>query len=180
MKIYQAKTSKELEVTTVMTKNLQEEYLIYLINEELFAMTGLLPTLNVDLCNIPIRHFSYLNGSIICSPQDLILIKTDLTPSSFGQNCLEILSDYYKDTDIEIIFDNNDLLFNNKKIASQIEMFIQGATVYQTIVHFSMDINLELIEQLCTKPTEKIPGSLTEYGMTAEKLWELIYEKGVL
>lgn len=63
---------------------------------------------------------------------------------------------------------NNDILINNKKIVDfGSRMF--GDILYIAI-HISINIDINLIKKICTKPMDKIPDGLVNYGINTEDI----------
>ena len=51
-----------------------------------------------------------------------------------------------------------------------------GASQYFYGAHISFSVDLEQIESVCTKPMEKIPAGLNEFGVTREEVEEWLHE----
>lgn len=75
---------------------------------------------------------------------------------------------------IEAAIMGNDLIVEGHKVLG-FGSRMYGEILY-TAMHISINTNLELIRQICTKPMEKIPGSLSEYGITAEDVVNILME----
>lgn len=138
--------------------------------------TGRLNTFDKNYCeenNIQVAYGLYLGGSIVAFPGDLSIMwvtwgKTD-APEQAVLKILNILKE--KGIDAEI--DENDVIADGKKVASW-----AGATTlngwYQGVFHASINTDLELINKICTKPMDKIPGQLSDYGINAEMVLDEI------
>jgi hypothetical protein len=68
----------------------------------------------------------------------------------------------------------NDLLAFGKKCLGQMYIKINDIAFYGG--HISLNCNLELIKQLCTKPMEKVPGGLEQYGITTKDIIDWLNE----
>ena len=66
---------------------------------------------------------------------------------------------------------SSDLLADGKKVASWARATLITGWV-QTVAHFSVNVDVDLIRQICTKPMVKVPGALSDYGITAEMIWD--------
>ena len=44
----------------------------------------------------------------------------------------------------------------------------------ESVAHFSINMDLNLVGRVCTKPMVKTPGALGKYGVTADVLLEVI------
>ena len=85
------------------------------------------------------------------------------------QACIDALSERH----IYLTLDGNDVLARHKKVASWAKSHSISGWV-QTVAHFSVMVDVDLIRMLCTKPMNKIPGALKDYGITADELWQRI------
>lgn len=69
---------------------------------------------------------------------------------------------------------SNDLIVKDRKVLG-FGSRMYGEILY-TAIHISLNTDLELVRQICTKPMEKIPGSLSEYGVTTEDVVNILME----
>ena len=150
------------------------ERLIINIADTPCVWTGRLNTLDEDACkkaNLIIATGEYLGGSIVCFHGDLslCLVTWGNTLPDFGEMCMEAVADLLTEAGAEVRRDNNDVLADGKKIASWARATTRSGWV-QTVVHFSVNTDLELIKRICTKPMRKVPGQLSDYGITAEDI----------
>ena len=84
---------------------------------------------------------------------------------------LKNLCAYLKDKGLNAVQDNNDILVDNYKVASGCA--INLAPDYKrafTAVQICMSCDIELIENICTKPMTKTPKGLYEYGITQKEI----------
>ncbi len=135
------------------------------------AWTGRLRTLNESECRrrgIPIGRGEYIGGSIVCMPGDLSLCLMSWGNSDFAPALVEAAADWLTERGIAVERDNNDVLADGKKVISWARATtVRGWT--QSVVHFSVGpMDIGLVRAICTKPMAKEPGSLGEYGITAE------------
>lgn len=147
-------------------------------NESVFLQTGVTATCDKDAARslgIPVWEAAHLGGSIVCFPGDLSLCLTtwgNIMPD-FGEQCMEAVAEQLRKAGAEVTRDNNDVLADGKKVASWARAALITGWV-QTVLHFSVNVDVELIRRICTKPMVKVPGALSDYGITSEMIWDKI------
>ena len=143
-------------------------------NTGVFLQTGVTNTSDRDAARelgIPVWQAEHLGGSIVCFPGDLSLCLTtwgNRLPD-FGEACMEAAEGLLREAGAAVARDSNDVLADGKKVASWARATTRDGWV-QTVVHFSVNTDLELIRHICTKPMKKIPGQLSDYGITANDI----------
>ena len=151
-------------------------------NTSTFLQTGITNTSDRALAQqmgIPVWEAKHIGGSIVCFPGDLSICMFWQNGNDKGhqwmQDCAKLLKQHGAQ---EVILDENDVLADGKKVASWANAALQNGWI-QTVAHFSVNIDLDLIKLLCTKPMLKIPGALSDYGITAEELYKEVIEKNL-
>lgn len=132
--------------------------------------------LNEEYCNnnnLNIYKTHQFGGTIINFENDLCVADYQPAHNNFGMRIMEGIKDYLASKDIHSIINENDVLIEGKyKVASYMSTFINGCLY--TAIHISIDMNLEIIKNICTKPMKKIPKGLSEYGITQNEMKNLI------
>ena len=155
-----------------------KETLDLFFNQSVFLQTGVLHSSDCETARnlgIPVWQAGHLGGSIVCFPGDLSICLTtwgDTVPD-FGKQCMQACIDALRERHIYLTVDGNDVLARHKKVASWAKSHSISGWV-QTVAHFSVTVDVDLIRMLCTKPMNKIPGALKDYGITADELWQRI------
>ena len=161
-------------------KNLIEEQLdglVLLFSSELAVVYGHPQYIDVNEC---VRNGAFLyrawhlGGAIVCFPGDLSIMELKNGGSNFGHESISAVRDMLESRRISALIDGNDLMVNGRKCGSWARTSNRGYT--QTVVHFSINSDVATIRELCTKPMAKIPGALSDYGITAEDIWTTIKE----
>lgn len=147
------------------------------------AWTGQLDTLDRAECErrgIVIGTGLYLGGSIVNMPGDLSVCLTTWGESDFAPRAVDAIADWLASRGVAITRDGNDVLADGKKVISWARaMHIRGWC--QSVIHFSVGpMDLDLVKAICTKPMAKIPGALSDYGVTAEMIWDEIERRRLL
>ena len=155
-----------------------KEALDLFFNQSVFLQTGVLPSSDCDRARnlgIPVWQAGHLGGSIVCFPGDLSICLTtwgDTVPD-FGRKCMQACIDALNERHVNLTVDGNDVLAQRRKVASWAKSHSISGWV-QTVAHFSVTVDIDLIRMLCTKPMKKNPGGLKDYGITADELWQRI------
>lgn len=151
----------------------KRELLIVHIAERPLVLTGALDTLDLSACarlGLALGRADYLGGSIVCMPGDLSLCRVSWGSDEWAPELVDAAAAWLEGRGIAVTRDENDVLADGQKVISWAR-----ATGYegwcQSVVHFSIGpMDLDLVRAVCTKPMTKVPGSLGEYGVTAEDL----------
>lgn len=121
---------------------------------------------NLEICEIPT-----IGGIIIVSAGDigfgLTTFNLDKT-NSFLEKAKENLIALIESHGYKCTLDGNDILINNFKVASYCSLIRDQ--VFFGVFQCSVNVNLELIKNICTKPMVKIPKGLSEFGITTEEV----------
>ena len=114
-------------------------------------------------------------GAMVTSPGDVVFC---YATKNKGGIINELLAPFIKNKLLELGIQcegvGNDLIINERKCSGFMCVDIGSIRYYGG--HFSINCNLDLIKQICTKPMKKIPGGLAEYGVTTEQMIEWISE----
>lgn len=153
------------------------EGIVVCINADVCVWTGELNTLNLAECkrrNLYVGRGRYLGGSIVNMPGDLSICITTWGNSELAPKIVDHAAEWLAERGINITRDENDVLADGKKVISWARAItLQGWC--QSVVHFSAGaMDLELVREICTKPMKKIPGALSDYGITADMIWDEI------
>lgn len=148
---------------------------IILRSSSTWAVAGNMKYINQPACilrGINVFWAWHLGGTIICFPGDLSIMEFKMGHSDFGQTAIQSVRDYLISIGCQADVDGNDLMVDGEKCGSWACMSESGYA--QTVVHFSINVDVDLIQSVCTKPMTKTPGALSRYGVSADDLMEVI------
>lgn len=175
MRIYRAESAAEFAEYAHSFLALGWAGCVYHISPDRSVWTGQLPTLDPDACarhGLTVGQGQYLGGSIVNMPGDLSICITTWGNSELAPRIVERMTERLRELG-EVSMDENDILLEGKKVVS----WARATTVKgwcQSVIHCSVGpMDLDLVREICTKPMEKVPGSLGDYGVTAEELWSI-------
>ena len=145
--------------------------LIVVQNDEVCVWTGAIQSFDLEECErrgIAVAYGEYIGGSIVCMPGDLSVMRihwgTDDWIVEFGRR----VYDWLAGLGLDVVRSDNDLLADGKKIFSWARATTKEGWC-QSVAHFSIGpMDLELVKAICTKEMVKMPGALSDYGITAE------------
>ena len=161
----------------------------YIISHNMFQASCVVPIedlcvnynkdedINKDFCdkyNIPCFRLGRKGGAIVFFPGniavDAIYLGTNKElPYFFREDFISFLRSHGIETEL----DNNDIMVDNKKVAGVVYTEIANKYSYLGMA-ISINSDVDLINQICTKPMIKIPGALSDYGITTEKMMNWI------
>lgn len=81
----------------------------------------------------------------------------------------DMFIEYLRTKDIAVELSDNDLMINGYKCASYSSKAISNDMCFGAF-QFSVNVDLELIRNICNKPMVKIPKGLSEFGITTEEI----------
>lgn len=169
------------EVTDLVANILvqQKETCVYCISDENCAIVGSNGGSNlnaIENLNVRLIQINHEGGTIVASPGDV----------QIGIFTEGYVGDIYRDLIISKIITKlkenghnpqlvqNDLLINGKKVLGfGSRMF--GNILY-TAIQISIDINIDLIQSICSKQMIKIPDGLKNYGITTQDIIDILFD----
>ena len=112
-------------------------------------------------------------------PGDLSVMEVRRGPSRFGEECLRAVCRYLgEDKGLPVCIDGNDLMLWDRDAKTALKVGSHGSNwvgeLTESVAHFSINMDLNLVGRVCTKPMVKTPGALGKYGVTAQELWEAV------
>ena len=114
----------------------------------------------------------------------IVLFKGDLEYALFVKNggnspmqlLIDGIVDYLKLKNLNVKFDNNDVMIDDIYKVCACALTPLDNNMYYYAIHISMSVDLDLIKSICTKPMNKIPKGLSDYGITAEEMENLLLD----
>lgn len=170
-------TQEQIASMAKIAETISESQLVYAISEKTTLYLGKEAFISEigkgNRKGLSIVRLGHGGGVIISSPGDVEI-------GLFGYRDInrqaKILLDQIgqKITSTGAIFskDGNDYLIDGKKCIGYSTRNIGDLTAI--VIHISINTNLELIKSICTKPMKKIPGALSEYGITTEDIVQIL------
>lgn len=164
-------------VTNIISE--QKEACVYCISDENCAIVGSNFGANIqeiERCGIRSGQINHEGGTIIASPGDVQI--GILTEGYSGHVYRDIIIngiiDKLKANNHDAILEGNDILVNGRKVVGfGSRMF--GKILF-TAIQVSIDINLDLIKSICTKPMTKMPDGLKNYGITTQDILDILFD----
>lgn len=171
------KTSSNQEAESIADKLMSDRScgIICLTSKETAVVYGSRRYVNIPACirrGVYTYQAAHIAGAIVCFPGDLSIMQLKIGQSDFGSNAIDAVRDYLVSCGCSAEIDGNDLMVGGMKCGSWACMIDSGYA--QTVVHFSVSVDVELIRSICTKPMVKTPGALGKYGVTADVLLEVV------
>lgn len=150
---------------------------IYGIAESNWIIAGVNEQLNesaVKQTGIPVLHLNHEGGCIVVSPGDIdigLFTERDLG-NKIKDNLIQNLAILLQKKGYTSTIEKNDLMVEGKKVMGfGSRMF---SNILYTAIHISINTDIELIKNICTKPMEKIPGKLSDYGITTQEVVNIL------
>lgn len=119
--------------------------------------------------NLPAYKTHGFGGVIVNFEGDISVGNYTVENFDFGKNFIQKLAEYLKSRGLNCEILNNDIIVDGQyKVASYMSQRV-GEVIY-TAIHISINVDLELIKNICTKEMFKIPHGLSDYGITQDEI----------
>lgn len=161
----------EKELTSLIQSGTED--IIYCIHEQPLVFKSKQAEINNEYCvnnNYQICNSFNMGGIIVANSGDMDIAIMKKEGWNVGENLLLVLKDKLQSKIPNLSIHSNDLLVDGKyKIISYASINANSRLIY-TCVHISFNPDINAIENICTKPMNKIPKGLSEYGVTTEEV----------
>lgn len=133
-------------------------------------------SLNEEYCrhnNLAVYKTHNFGGTIVNFKGDICVANYQPNFNNFGEVFLVDFKHWLIGKGLNASCEGNDVLIDNKyKVASFMSQYVNGCLY--TALHISVNMNLSVIQNVCTKPMNKIPKGLTEFGITGKEIDEYV------
>ena len=175
MEIRQITNANYYETIKDILQN-KRETIIYGIADDYVVLKGN-NLINEEYCqknNLEVYNSSNMGGTIVVSAGDVefSVFRFDGWNDNdiYSRKMLEYLKTRINNIDIK----DNDFLVDDKFKVGSFSSINMGENFIYSAFHFSVNVNLEHINNICTKPMNKIPKGLSEFGISGEEIKEFI------
>ena len=126
-------------------------------------------TIYIEQNNILMQELPRQGGTIVGSPGDVECIYFITKQQNTGmpeeiQNLVTLLLS----KGLRPQIDNNDILINNYKVASWSTKKLKENILIAVVA--SVNLDMELIQNICLKTMDKVPKALSDFGITSEEV----------
>ena len=162
-----------------LKKEITKAFLIYDKNY-VVAGTDIEPNYSyIKEHNIEMFDIKTSGGTIVVSKGDVgigIFAPTDMA-NAYLEQIKTLFLELLDSREIAYEIDNNDILIDGYKTSSYSSKAFKGMTFGFGVFQFSINVDLELIKNICNKPMVKVPKGLSEFGITTQDIVENIINK---
>ena len=115
-------------------------------------------------------------GTFLLSEGDIGAFHVGRIGNTYLKDFVNYMIAKLREKGLNAYWDNNDVLVDGYKVCG-ISASVTRNRKQFFVFHVAMNINLDDIKAICTKPMVKVPKGLSEYGVTAEEIeqWFLDY-----
>lgn len=155
----------------------QQECFVWGIPDKNYVFSGRNENYNKEYCienSIGILSFPNEGGVLVINKGDVELghFSKDVH-NKFNENFATELTQYLQAKSINASMKGNDIIIDDVYKCVGYSSRRYGEILYSAF-HISINVNLELIKNICTKPMVKIPKGLSDYGVTTEEVLNLL------
>jgi len=94
--------------------------------------------------------------------------------NTIGIQITTALFEFLKSKGLDVSINENDVLVDGYKTYGWMSNYYKEHNALVIMCHFSMSVDLDMIKGVCTKPMNKTPKGLSEFGIHREEIIELI------
>lgn len=157
----------------------EKEACIYCVADAKSAVVGTnhgADLMAIEREQVKLIQIKHEGGTIILSPGDVDIgiFTYDFSGHDYRDQIISEILSLLNLNEVSISQDGNDILVNDKKIIGFGSR--RYGNILYTAIHISINADLDLIKKICTKPMKKIPGSLSDYGITSNDIKNIIYK----
>ena len=96
--------------------------------------------------------------------------------NTIGELVSREFAKYLRDKGLDAIEESNDILIDGYKVFGWASHYYKEQDCIFITCHFTMSVDLDLIKNICTKPMNKVPKGLAEFGITREEIINFLNE----
>ena len=94
--------------------------------------------------------------------------------NTVGELISRKFTEHLKDKGLNAEERDNDILIDGYKVFGWASNYYKEYDAIYITCHFTISVDLELIQKICTKPMNKTPKGLSEFGISREEIIEFI------
>jgi len=113
-----------------------------------------------------------VGGPIVSVIGDLNFVMVTKEKTAWCTEIREAFVEWLKCKELNAEIHKNDMLIDSKKFSGSTHFVQNGMNCEGFMV--AMKNSEELVRQICTKPMEKVPTGLSDYGVTKEEVFEFV------
>lgn len=164
---------KDIEQELLYLFENKKEDIIWCVHERPLAFKSRLAQIDEKYCReqgVGICNSFNFGGTIVVDKGDINLAVTRHGGWNIGHEILQYILDRLKDRIPNLSISNNDLLYQEKyKLISFASINVGDGFIY-SCWNITINPNIEMINNICTKEMIKIPKSLEDFGVTGEEI----------
>lgn len=127
--------------------------------------------INIPKEDYEIFELKYIGGSIVVFPGDIDIV---VFPGG-GAPSYEIISSLYKRFCRELHLKGyNAKIKNNDLIIDNNGEYIKIGAMVKHFCHISVNTDTKVVQEICKKKGEKIPGKLIDFGFTPNEVYDIV------
>lgn len=169
------------EFAKAFSKYATKPYKTYIShNDCTYVLQSVENLLNTQYCienGIEVLQTNHRGGTIVLSPGSIGFARLDYDASNtFSNKFIEAILKFLQTKGLDATYDGNDVLIDGKyKPIGNSKIVLPNGIVYHAMI-FSSHVDLNLINNICTKPAIKIPVGLEDFGVSMQELRHFICE----
>ena len=86
--------------------------------------------------------------------------------NTIGELVYNQFANYLKSKGLKVEQVSNDILVDGYKVFGWASNYYKEYDAIYITAHFTLSVNIELIKNICTKPMNKVPRGLSDFGIT--------------
>lgn len=137
---------------------------------------------NFEYCekhNIPCVNIGRMGGTFVVNKDDIGFgYITQGIKNEIGIALCDELTNYLKNKGFNVTQESNDILVDGYKVFGWASYYYKNFDAIYITAHITLSVNLELIQNICTKPMNKVPKGLNDFGVTRDEVIQFLEDFG--
>lgn len=137
---------------------------------------------NFDYCekhNIPCANIGRRGGTFVVNKDDIGFgFITKGLDNTIGISIYNGVYEFLKSKGLNVHQKGNDVLVDGYKVFGWASHYYQEYDAIYITAHITLSVNIELIQNICTKPMNKVPKGLNDFGITQKDVIEFLEKWG--
>lgn len=94
--------------------------------------------------------------------------------NTVGELIYNKFAEYLTNKNLDVEKKGNDILVNGYKVFGWASNYYQEYDAIYITAHFTLSVDIDLINNVCTKPMNKVPKGLNDFGISQEEILEFL------
>lgn len=137
---------------------------------------------NFEYCekhNIPCANIGRMGGTFVVNKGDIGFgYITKGLNNTIGFSLYNEFTKFLQEKGLNAVKQDNDILIDGFKVFGWASYYYKEFDAIYITAHMTLSVNIELIKNICTKPMNKVPKGLNNFGVTRDEVIQFLEDFG--